>query len=81
MDDAAAVATTSSFEIADAGDDASALDADVTDDGGDDDEDEDDDGGLMALMRGGDAAVAAYHAHPSGHGHPTKPIKKKKRKR
>jgi hypothetical protein len=79
-DDASGIATTNGFEIADAGDDAALLDADVNDDGGDDDEEEDDDGGLIAMMRG-DAAVAAYHAHPSTHVHPTKPIKKKKRKR
>ncbi len=79
VDDAATVATTSSVEFLDAGDDASALDADITDDGGDEDEDEDDDGGLMAMMRG-DAAVALHAMHPS-HGHPTKPIKKKKRRR
>jgi serine/threonine protein kinase len=80
VDDAGAVATTSSsLDISDAGDDSSALDADITDDGGDDDDDEDDDGGLMAAMRG-DASVALHASHAS-HGHPTKPIKKKKRKR
>jgi len=76
----AAVATTG-FEIADAGEDSAALGADVTDDGGDDDDDEDDDGGLIAMMRGDAAAVAAFHATHPTHGHPTKPIKKKKRKR
>ena len=76
--DAGMVATTS-YEIADASPDAAMVDADVTDDGGDDDDEEDDDGGLLAATRG-DASVATSHGlHPLHH--PTKPPKKKKRKR
>ncbi|MEO8877963.1 MAG: serine/threonine-protein kinase [Polyangiaceae bacterium] len=67
------------FEIDGAVDESTMLDADVTDDGGDDEEEEDDDGGLLAAMRGDSGVTTSQGVHPLHH--PTKPPKKKKRKR
>ena len=83
-DDAGLAMVTSAAEISDAGDqsDAGAIDAsaDELDDAGEDEEDDDDDGGMLAATRG-DAAVTTTHTSTPRHPRPTKPVKKKRRKR
>ena len=83
--DEAGLALTSASEIADAGADAEGgvidAGADDFDDAGDEEEDEDeDDGGVVAEIQS-DASVVPTHAHPTTHPRPTKPVKKKKRRR
>ncbi|MGH7283477.1 MAG: serine/threonine-protein kinase [Polyangiaceae bacterium] len=85
-DDAGLATLTSGAEISDAGDDAESTaiadaSADDFDDAGEDEEEEDDDAGIAAVVMPGDASVAVMIHHPTSHPHPTKPVKKKKRKR
>ena len=83
-DDAGLAMVTSAVEISDAGgeSDAGAIDAsaDDFDDAGEDEDEEDDDGGTLAAMRG-DGSVTTTHASTPKRPRPTKPVKKRRRKR
>ena len=83
-DDAGLAMVTSAVEISDAGgeSDAGAIDAsaDDFDDAGEDEDEEDDDGGTLAAMRG-DASVTTTHTSTPKRPRPTKPVKKRRRKR